>query len=90
MYLFLLIHQCLRLSVYSGEIYVALFNLNSVKTVISAKTSDMAKVLPGRNFNGTSCHGREVWSGKDFGKIEDLISMEVEVHGCALFVVNCR
>ncbi|XP_024462849.1 uncharacterized protein LOC18101685 isoform X1 [Populus trichocarpa] len=73
-----------------GEIYVALFNLNSVKTVISAKTSDMAKVLPGRNFNGTSCHGREVWSGKDFGKIEDLISMEVEVHGCALFVVNCR
>ncbi|KAG6764701.1 hypothetical protein POTOM_032182 [Populus tomentosa] len=72
-----------------GEIYVALFNLNSVKTVISVKTSDMAKVLPGRNFNGTSCHGREVWSGKDFGKIEDLISMEVEVHGCALFVLNC-
>ncbi|XP_011034052.1 PREDICTED: uncharacterized protein LOC105132323 isoform X2 [Populus euphratica] len=72
-----------------GQIYVALFNLNSVKIVISVKTSDMAKVLPGRNFNGTSCHGREVWSGKDFGKIEDLISMGVEVHGCALFVLNC-
>ncbi|CAK7332521.1 unnamed protein product [Dovyalis caffra] len=72
-----------------GEIYVALFNLNSEKTVISAKISDMSKALPGRNLNWTSCHGGEVWSKKDFGDIKDLISVEVEVHGCALFVLDC-
>nr|XP_034909903.1 uncharacterized protein LOC118045394 isoform X2 [Populus alba] len=72
-----------------GEIYVALFNLNSEKTVISARISDLTKALPGRNSKATSCHGREVWSGKDFGEIKDSISMEVEIHGCALFVLNC-
>ncbi|KAJ6431083.1 hypothetical protein OIU84_018556 [Salix udensis] len=72
-----------------GEIYVALFNLNSEKTVISATISDLTKALPGRSLNATSCHGTEVWSGKDFGKIKDSISMEVEIHGCALFVLNC-
>ncbi|KAJ6323626.1 hypothetical protein OIU76_011009 [Salix suchowensis] len=72
-----------------GEIYVALFNLNSEKTVISATISDLTKALPGRSLNATSCHGTEVWSGKDFGKIKDSISMEVEMHGCALFVLNC-
>ncbi|XP_061976096.1 alpha-galactosidase-like isoform X3 [Populus nigra] len=72
-----------------GEIYVALFNLNSEKTVISATISDLTKAFPGRNLNATSCYGREVWSGKDFGEIKDSISMEVEIHGCALFVLNC-
>uniref|UniRef100_A0A3N7FLE9 Alpha-galactosidase n=1 Tax=Populus trichocarpa TaxID=3694 RepID=A0A3N7FLE9_POPTR len=72
-----------------GEIYVALFNLNSEKTVISATISDLTKALPGKNLNATSCFGREVWSGKDFGEIKDSISMEVEMHGCALFVLNC-
>lgn len=76
-------------SIYSGEIYVAFFNLNTEKTVISAKISDMAKVLPGRNFNNSSCKCREAWSGKDFGVTKDSISMAVETHGCALFVLNC-
>ncbi|XP_011042388.1 PREDICTED: alpha-galactosidase-like isoform X3 [Populus euphratica] len=72
-----------------GEIYVALFNLNSEKTVTSATISDLTKALPGRNLKATSCHGREVWSGKDFGEIKDSISMELEMHGCALFALNC-
>ncbi|KAG5236188.1 alpha-galactosidase [Salix suchowensis] len=72
-----------------GEVYVALFNLNSEKTVISATISDLTGALPGRSLNATSCHGTEVWSGKDLGEIKDSISMEVEMHGCALFVLNC-
>ncbi|KAB1213152.1 hypothetical protein CJ030_MR5G015860 [Morella rubra] len=72
-----------------GEIYVALFNLNPQKTVISAKISDIAKVLPGKSLKEASCECREMWSGKDFGVTNQSISMEVEVHGCALFVLNC-
>ncbi|XP_002530047.2 uncharacterized protein LOC8283467 [Ricinus communis] len=72
-----------------GEIYVALFNLNQEKTVITAKISDMAKVLPEENLNNTSCRGREVWSGKYFGVIKDSISTTVNIHGCALFVLHC-
>ncbi|KAJ1380489.1 Ricin B-like lectin [Sesbania bispinosa] len=47
----------------SGEVYVAFFNLSEQKMVISAQTSDLAKVLPGRDFS--SCKGNEVWSGSD-------------------------
>ncbi|KAJ9169452.1 hypothetical protein P3X46_017649 [Hevea brasiliensis] len=73
-----------------GEIYVAFFNLNPEKTIISAKISDMAKVFPGKNWNQTSCRCREVWSGKDFGVLKDSITMAVEMHGSALFVLNCE
>lgn len=73
-----------------GEIYVAFFNLNPEKTVISAKISDLEKALPGKtNLNEASCKSREVWSGKDFGVTELSISMAVEMHGSALFVLNC-
>lgn len=73
----------------SGEIYVALFNLNSEKTVISAKISDLKKALPGQNLKEATCKGHEVWSGKDFGKTDQSISIAVETHGCALFVLKC-
>ncbi|XP_062158370.1 alpha-galactosidase [Alnus glutinosa] len=72
-----------------GEIYIAFFNLNPAKTVISAKISDLAKVLPGKNLNGTSCKGREVWSGKEIAVTDQTISMAVEIHGSVLFVLNC-
>ncbi|KAJ4710990.1 Alpha-galactosidase [Melia azedarach] len=72
-----------------GEIYVAFFNLNNEKTVISAKLSDLGKALPSKNINGYSCKGREVWSGKDYGVLEKSISAAIEMHGCALFVLNC-
>ncbi|KAF2292786.1 hypothetical protein GH714_028939 [Hevea brasiliensis] len=79
---------CAQVNPVKGEIYVAFFNLNPEKTIISAKISDMAKVFPGKNWNQTSCRCREVWSGKDFGVLKDSITMAVEMHGSALFVLN--
>ncbi|KAK4256651.1 hypothetical protein QN277_006348 [Acacia crassicarpa] len=70
-----------------GQIYVAFFNLNEEKTVISTEMSDLAKVLPGRDFS--SCKCKEVWSGKDIVIVEGKLSMVVAKHGCALFVMNC-
>ena len=78
------------LSAFLGEIYVAFFNLNPERTVISAKISDMAKVLPGKHFNGNSCQCREVWSGKDIRVRKQTISRGVKAHGCALFVLKCK
>ncbi|KAI9169986.1 hypothetical protein LWI28_020612 [Acer negundo] len=72
-----------------GEIYVAFFNLNTEKTVISTSISDLAKALPRENLNRASCKCREVWSGKDYGVIKQSISTAVETHGCVLFVLNC-
>ncbi|CAK9312395.1 unnamed protein product [Citrullus colocynthis] len=72
-----------------GEIYVAFFNLDNVKTVISVKISDLAEVLPGKKLGQTSCKCREEWSGKDFGVISKSIAAPVEGHGSALFIINC-
>ena len=74
---------------YSGQIYVAFFNLNSEKTTISANISDLDKALPGRNLKEGSCKGSEVWSGNDLGTIGGSVSMALEKHACALFVLNC-
>ncbi|KAJ7956766.1 Alpha-galactosidase [Quillaja saponaria] len=72
-----------------GEIYIAFFNLNAQKMVISTKTSDLARVLPDRNLNWNSCKCIEVWSGKDIEITQETISLAVEIHGTALFVLNC-
>ncbi|KAL2547103.1 Melibiase family protein [Forsythia ovata] len=73
-----------------GEIYVAFFNLNPGKTVISTKITDLAKALPGGNLNTASCKCREEWSGKDFGVVKESLSIELASHGTALFVLNCN
>ncbi|XP_052205273.1 alpha-galactosidase mel1 [Diospyros lotus] len=75
-----------------GEIYVAFFNLNAQGTVISAKISDLAEALPGRNLNNgkDSCSAKEVWSGKDLGEVKETLSTPVQMHGCALFVLTCH
>ncbi|KAF1875815.1 hypothetical protein Lal_00006445 [Lupinus albus] len=70
-----------------GEVYVAFFNLSEQKKVIYAKISNLSKVLPGRSFN--SCKGKEIWSGKDIVTTDQTLSIEVEIHGCALFVLQC-
>ncbi|KHN29020.1 Alpha-galactosidase [Glycine soja] len=72
----------------TGEIYLAFFNLSEQKTEIYAKTSYLAKVLPDKSI--TSCKGEEVWSGTDVITTQGTISMNVEIHGCALFVLNCN
>lgn len=74
---------------YPGEIYLALFNLNNDETTISVKMSDLSKGLPYRNSNISSCAGTEIWGGKDYGVIKDTLSIAVEMHGCALFVLRC-
>lgn len=73
----------------SGEIYLAFFNLNAQKTVISTRISDLAKAIPGRKSIYGSCKSSELWSGRNFGIVKDSISMEVDPHGCALFTLNC-
>ncbi|PON99084.1 Glycoside hydrolase [Trema orientale] len=80
---------CATLNSAEGEVYVAFFNLNPVKTVISAKISDLAKALPNANVKEASCKYREVWSGKKFGVAKESISIPVKIHGAALFVLNC-
>ncbi|KAK9117338.1 hypothetical protein Sjap_016285 [Stephania japonica] len=73
----------------TGEIYLAFFNLNAATTTISAKISDLDRVLPGRKLKKGSCRCTEVWSAKDYGPVADVISFNVAVHGCALFVLKC-
>ncbi|XP_044494170.1 uncharacterized protein LOC123217299 [Mangifera indica] len=72
-----------------GEIYVAFFNLNAKRTVISAKLSDLTKAVHGKNVKTGTCKCREVWTEKDMGVLKETISMEVEMHGSALLVLNC-
>ncbi|RHN42854.1 putative alpha-galactosidase [Medicago truncatula] len=72
----------------NGEVYLAFFNLNEQKTPVYAKTSDLGKVFPGRRIK--SCQGTEVWSGKNVVTTQGTISVDVEVHGCALFVLHCN
>lgn len=68
---------------------MAFFNLNSDRTAISTKISDLAKALPGKILNTGLCRGQEVWSGKDLGVLKDSMLIEVEAHGTALLVLNC-
>nr|XP_004239141.1 uncharacterized protein LOC101245945 isoform X1 [Solanum lycopersicum] len=69
-----------------GEIYLAFFNLNNQVTKMSAKLSDITNAI---HATSSKCSGREVWSGTNLGAIKDSISMSVNAHGCALFVLNC-
>ncbi|CAH9108446.1 unnamed protein product [Cuscuta europaea] len=72
-----------------GEIYLAFFNLNNVTSVISTKSRDIAKALPGRSESNQTCSGRELWSGKSFGS-RAALSISIEAHGSALFILNCK
>ncbi|XP_009766120.1 uncharacterized protein [Nicotiana sylvestris] len=74
-----------------GEIYLAFFNLNNQVTDMSAKISDIAKVIPRRrSSNVATCTAREVWSATNLGALKDSVSMSVKAHGCALFVLHCN
>jgi len=72
----------------AGEVYIAFFNLSEQKTLISAQASDLAKLLPERDF--TSCEGSEVWSGNAVEITDGTLSAAVEMHGSALIVLNCN
>lgn len=53
------------------------------------KIADLGKALRGKNINTRSCEGREEWSRKEVAVVNDSVSVQVEVHGSALFVLNC-
>ncbi|CAA0814105.1 Melibiase family protein [Striga hermonthica] len=72
-----------------GEIYAAIFNLDTQKAEISMRISDLRKALPGKDFERASCKCKEEWTAKDFGVVNDSISTQVETHGVALFILNC-
>ncbi|KAL1802240.1 hypothetical protein ACET3Z_030887 [Daucus carota] len=72
-----------------GEIFLALFNLNPDETTISVKMSDLSKGLPYSNWTISSCGAYEIWRDKYYGIIKKTLSVAVETHGCALFVLRC-
>ncbi|KAI7727332.1 hypothetical protein M8C21_027604 [Ambrosia artemisiifolia] len=71
----------------NGKVYLAYFNLNPTKTVISTTVSSLSKAFPTINFGSCSC--KEVWSGKDYGSLQHSLSASVASHGCALFILTC-
>lgn len=70
-----------------GEVYLAYFNLNTQRTVISTTISNLSKAFPMINFGSCSC--KEVWSGKDYGSLQHSLSASVDSHGVALFILTC-
>ncbi|KAF8015651.1 hypothetical protein BT93_H1237 [Corymbia citriodora subsp. variegata] len=73
----------------SGEIFLAFFNLNSNAMTMSALLSDLAKALPGRTVS--SCTGSEIWTGAKIDRpTQYAVSISVQSHDCALYVLNCR
>eukprot|EP00268_Persea_americana_P023345 TRINITY_DN2297_c0_g1_i2.p1 TRINITY_DN2297_c0_g1~~TRINITY_DN2297_c0_g1_i2.p1 ORF type:complete len:113 (+),score=30.34 TRINITY_DN2297_c0_g1_i2:959-1297(+) len=70
-----------------GKIYVALFNLCTEEAMIYAKIKDLADAL-GLGFS--SCVGTEIWSGQDIKPTEQLLSVAVGRHDCALLVLTCN
>ncbi|KAL8534819.1 hypothetical protein ACS0TY_010742 [Phlomoides rotata] len=73
-----------------GEIYVAFFNLDNEKAEVSMRIADLGKALPRKKIDSASCKCREEWTGKEFGVIKGSVSTQLEIHGSALFVLNCK
>ncbi|KAL6884640.1 hypothetical protein ACP4OV_010576 [Aristida adscensionis] len=72
-----------------GEIYLAFFNLDSTSRKMTARISDLQKVL-GRMFVRNSlCSCTEVWSGKYLGLVKEEISGVVNPHGSMVFEIKC-
>lgn len=84
----------------TGELYMALFNLRDVTSIISVKVKDVMEILTrgdvdymNKNYHMFSserkCTYQDVWNDRHLGVISDKISMEIPSHGCALFVIRC-
>ena len=72
-----------------GEIYLAFFNLDSVSRKITARISDLEKVLGTAFVRKHSCSCSDVWSGRNLGLVEEEISAAVNPHGCVVFELMC-
>uniref|UniRef100_A0A0A8XVW8 alpha-galactosidase n=1 Tax=Arundo donax TaxID=35708 RepID=A0A0A8XVW8_ARUDO len=72
-----------------GEIYLAFFNLDPTSRKMTARISELEKVL-GRTFvRKHLCSCTEVWSGKNFGLVKEEISAVVNSHGSTVFEIMC-
>lgn len=74
---------------YIGEIYLAFFNLDSMSRKITARISDLEKVLGSTFIRKDTCSCTEVWSGRNFGRVEEEISVVVKSHGSMVFEITC-
>lgn len=74
---------------FTGEIYLSFFNLNSDTAIISAKIKDLAKSVPANYLGNGSCKCYEVW-GAEYCRIRDeTITKTLDGHGSALFLLIC-
>ncbi|OEL33034.1 hypothetical protein BAE44_0005946 [Dichanthelium oligosanthes] len=73
----------------NGEIYLAFFNLDSTSRKMTARISDLAKVLRRTSLRKHLCSFTEVWSGKNFSLTKEEISAVVNPHGSMVFEIIC-
>ncbi|KAF7084256.1 hypothetical protein CFC21_087923 [Triticum aestivum] len=69
-----------------GEIYVAIFNLDTARRKITVSVPDLEKVV-GRKLARCTC--TEVWSRKRWSVMKGGISAVVASHGSMLFEIQC-
>ncbi|CAM0949326.1 unnamed protein product [Alopecurus aequalis] len=72
-----------------GEIFLAFFNLDSASRNITARISDLEKVLGTAFVRTRSCSCTEVWSGRNLGILKEEISAAVNPHGSVVFELMC-
>lgn len=73
-----------------GEIYLAFFNLgDSTSRKITARISDLEKVLGTPFVRKQSCSATDVWSGRNLGLLKEEISAVVNPHGSVVFELKC-
>uniref|UniRef100_J3L0I6 alpha-galactosidase n=1 Tax=Oryza brachyantha TaxID=4533 RepID=J3L0I6_ORYBR len=72
-----------------GEIYLAFFNTDSMSRNITARISDLRKVLGKKFIRKDTCSCTEVWSGRNFSFVKDEISAVVNSHGSMVFEITC-
>uniref|UniRef100_A0A0E0JJK6 Alpha-galactosidase n=1 Tax=Oryza punctata TaxID=4537 RepID=A0A0E0JJK6_ORYPU len=72
-----------------GEIYLAFFNLDSTSRKITARISDLKRVLGSTFIRKDMCSCTEVWSGRNFGGLKEEISAVVKSHGSMVFEITC-
>jgi hypothetical protein len=73
----------------AGEIYMAFFNLDSTNRKLTARISDLEKVLGTSFVRKHSCSCTDVWSGRDLGLLNEEVSAVVNPHGSVVFELMC-
>uniref|UniRef100_A0ACD5Z1K3 Uncharacterized protein n=2 Tax=Avena sativa TaxID=4498 RepID=A0ACD5Z1K3_AVESA len=73
-----------------GEIYLAFFNLDdTMSRNITARISDLEKVLGTSFVRKHSCSCTDVWSGRNLGLLKEEVSALVNPHGSVVSELMC-